>query len=121
MGRCVIKREEGWEDVQVCILTNHMHVWKSRGIWLETQNRMTRDQSLKKFHLPKPKTEEAKKIPSHLYIYIYIYIYIHNISLQHVIYYSKSYALNNDNKYSRIYVTLSIGISGRTELSEDIQ
>ena len=26
--------------------------------------------------------------------------------------------LYNDNKYSKIYVTLSIGISGKTELSE---
>ena len=46
-----------------CHLLNQMFIWKRKGMWLKKQRRITRNQRLQQFYLPKPRTEEAKKSP----------------------------------------------------------
>ena len=46
-----------------CHLLNQMYHWKSKGVWLKQQNRVTRNQTLQQFFVTKPQTEEAKKSP----------------------------------------------------------
>ena len=64
-----------------------MHDWKSRGIRVQTQNGVTRNQRLKQFHLPKPKTEEAKESPYYRGAELWLKIppHIHQINSKHVV------------------------------------
>ena len=66
ISRADLLRLSGMKELEIrrkCHLLNQMFVWKSKGIWLKKQKRITRNQQLQQFHIPKPNTEEAKKSP----------------------------------------------------------